>query len=145
MRSGTRLALPGLVASITLLACGGGGGDGGTLNPFLGTVSITSALPAGNTACLATHDVTFSGAGANIHQVSAAGGDCLRFTNTDTAQHQPFSIPTSGGCPELRAPVPLAQNGVFTTPPLGGPGTCNWQDLLNPPTAGGGGGGGGGY
>jgi hypothetical protein len=130
-----------------LAGCGGGGGGGGTTGPatnaFTGTLSITSAKPAGTVACAGAHTVTFTSAGASVHVVGLAGGDCLVFTNGDTASHQPASI-GSPACPELDGPT-LAQGGAFTSAPLDGPKDCHWQDSLNPPTAGGGGGGTGGY
>jgi hypothetical protein len=126
------------------VGCGSSASDGGTTtrqNIFTGALSITSALPGGSAACGVTHTVTFSAAGADVHTVSAAGGDCVTFVNADAAMHQPASIPLAG-CPELNAPAPLAQSGTFTTAPLAGPKACNWQDLLNPPGTPGGTGGG---
>jgi hypothetical protein len=144
MRIASLLAAAG---SLGLAACGGSSMNAGSVpNPFLGTLSITDALPAGTTTCQATHTVTFTSTGVSVHTVSAAGGDCLTFTNADTASHRPASI-GSPTCPELDASVALTQGQSFTTTPLGGPKTCLWEDALNPPSAGagGGGGGGGGY
>lgn len=129
---------------LALAGCGGSNSSsssGSLTNAFTGTLSIAGPLPTGTTTCQATHSVTFTSAGADLHTVSAAGGDCLSFTNSDTASHRPASIGTPA-CAELDAPLPLAQGQSFTTTPLGGSKTCHWQDLLNPPTAGGGGGGG---
>ena len=139
MKTASILAAAGLLA---LAGCGGSDPASGPLtNAFTGTLSIAGPLPTGTTTCQATHTVTFTSAGANLHTVSAAGGDCLTFTNSDTASHRPASIGTPA-CAELDASLPLAQGQSFTTTPLGGPKTCHWQDLLNPPSAGGGGGGG---
>lgn len=124
--------------ALGLAACGGSSTNTGPVaNPFLGTLTITGALPAGTTNCLATHTVTFSSMGVSVQAVSAAGGDCLSFTNADTASHQPASI-GSPVCAELDAPAPLTQGQSFTTAPLGGPKTCHWEDALNPPSGGGG-------
>ena len=136
MRIVAMLALTGVLG---LVGCGGPSPKpaGPPTNAFTGTLTITSALPAGTTTCLATHTVTFSSMGVSVQVVSAAGGDCLTFTNADTASHQPASI-GSPICAELDAPAPLTQGQSFTTAPLGGPKTCHWEDLLNPPTGGGG-------
>lgn len=137
-----RIALVGLVG---LAACGGGyggggGGGGSAINAFTGTISVTSALPAGTTSCAATTIVTFTAGGANIHQVSIAGGGCVQFMNGDSADHQPASR-ASNPCAALNAPAPLHAGQTYTTPPLGaasGMQTCDWEDLLNPPGGGGG-------
>jgi len=126
-----------------LAACGGpaAGGGGAGVNAFTGTITVTSALPAGTTTCASTQTVTFTAAGADIHAVSIAGGGCIKFTNGDTADHQPAAR-ASNPCPALDAPGPLHGGASFTTQPLGaasGMETCDWQDLLNPPGSGGGG------
>jgi hypothetical protein len=136
-----RYLLTGLFCLSGLAACGGssGGGGGLALNAFTGTLTISGALPAGTTACLTTHTVTFTAAGADLHSVDAAGGDCLAFTNSDTAQHQPAG--RVAACSALNGPA-LGTGATFTTAPLSGPLSCPWEDALNPPTSGGGGGGG---
>jgi len=136
MKIASLLAVAGVLG---MAGCGSASNSGGVTNPFLGTLSITSGLPTGTTTCLATHTVTFASTGTSVHTVSAAGGDCLSFTNSDTAPHQPASIGTPA-CNELNAPGALTQGQTFTSTPLGGPKTCHWQDSLNPPPAGGGGG-----
>ncbi|HEY6098226.1 MAG TPA: hypothetical protein VIW03_02270 [Anaeromyxobacter sp.] len=143
MTTASRLSAAGLLA---IAACGGGtssGGGGVPINAFTGTLTITSALPPTAPPCTPTNTktVTFTAGGADVHQVTVAGGDCVQFVNADAAGHQPASIGTPA-CPELNAPTVLVMNQPpYTTPPLNGPKTCNWQDALNPP----GGGGGGGY
>jgi hypothetical protein len=133
MRSVLTIAVAGLVG---LVGCGGSMSSppAPTTNALTGTLTITGALPAG-AACLPTntHTVTFSAGKVSPNAVSAAGGDCLTFINSDTVAHQPASI-GSPACPELDAPGPLV-NGQppFTTLPLAGTKTCRWQDLLNPP------------
>jgi hypothetical protein len=137
------MKIASLLAAAGMLGLAGCGGSdpspGAGNNPFTGSLSITSALPMGTTTCLATHTVTFTSTGLSVRTVSAAGGDCLAFTNADTASHRPATIGTPI-CAELNAPAPLAQGQTFTTAPLGGPKTCFWQDSLNPPPPGGGGG-----
>jgi hypothetical protein len=133
MKHLTSLLLGGLLLS----ACGAGANDGG--NPgfaFAGTLGVTSPLPAGTTTCQATTLVTFSNMGADIHIVSLAGGGCLEFLNTDTAPHRPASFGATV-CPELNGPS-LATSARYTTPPLNGPVTCQWQDALTPLPPGGG-------
>jgi hypothetical protein len=133
----TAPALP-LAALLGLAACGGSSSPAApTLNPFLGTLTISSV--SSTNTCLSISPVTFTAAGVDHHTVTVAGGDCLSFTNDDTASHQPASIGTPA-CAELNGPV-LVHLGTFTTVPLSGPRTCTWQDALNPPGAGGGGGG----
>lgn len=128
-----------LIGVVGLAACGGSSTSGSTPNPYLGTLTVTSASNA--LSCGTIHTVSFVAGGVNVHTVSAAGGDCLQFTNTDMADHQPASLPATA-CTELDAPAPLAHGASFTTAPLDVSKVCNWQDLLNPPGAGGGGGGG---
>ena len=141
MRLASLLTAAGMLG---LAGCGGSDTSAAAvINPFLGTLSIASALPTGTTTCLATHTVTFTSTGVNLHTVNAAGGDCLTFTNSDTSSHRPASIGTPT-CAELDASAALTQGQSFTTTPLAGPKTCHWEDALNPPPAGGGGGGGGG-
>jgi hypothetical protein len=135
MRIEVMLAVTGMLG---LAGCGGASPkpNGPATNAFTGTLSITSALPAGTTTCQTPHTVTFTSVAVNVHTVSAAGGDCVEFVNSDTVgSHQPASI-GSPACPELDAPGPLAPGATFTTAPLGGPKTCNWEDSLNPPTPG---------
>lgn len=128
-----------------LAACGGSDPATAPLqNAFTGALSISSANPAGNTTCVTTHTVRFVPGTVDTHTATAAGGDCLAFTNNDTANHRPATIGTPA-CPELNGPT-LTAGATFTTVPLSGPKGCTWQDALNPPVAtGGGGGGGGGY
>jgi len=137
----TRIALLGLGA---LCACGGSdsapGGGGALLNRYTGTVTVSSALPTGTTACVTTQTVTFNAAGVSTFQVTVPGGGCVTFTNGDTAPHQPATR-NPNPCAALNAPAALAASQSFTTAPLGsatGAQTCDWQDALNPPTAGGG-------
>jgi hypothetical protein len=142
-----KTAPPLLVIFVLGLAGCGGPSHAATVtglptNAFTGTLSISSALPASTTTCLATHTVSITAAGASLHNVGAAGGDCLAFVNDDTADHQPATY-GSPACPELDAPAALVPGGTFTTAPLSGPKTCHWEDSLNPPSSGGGGGGGG--
>jgi hypothetical protein len=135
MKIGSMLVAAGL---LVLVGCGGSSSSSsGTppINAFTGTLTITSALPMGTTACSATQTVTFTAAGASVHTVTAAGGDCLTFMNSDTASHRPAS--NGPGCPELDAASSLTQGQSFTTPPLAGPKTCYWEDALNPPSSGG--------
>jgi hypothetical protein len=127
-----------VTGALGLAACGGSSMSASATNPFLGTLSIGSALPTGTSSCQATHTVTFTSTGVSVQAVSAAGGDCLSFTNSDTSSHQPASI-GSTVCTELDAPAPLTHGQSFTTSPLAGPKTCHWEDALNPPPAGGGG------
>jgi hypothetical protein len=128
------LALAGLAAC--------GGSDPATVpNPYLGTLTITSA--ATTNTCVTTHTVRFTSGTVDTHTVTAVGGDCLSFTNADTVNHRPATIGTSA-CNELNAST-LVAGATFTTVPLSGPKVCTWQDALNPPATGGGGGGGGGY
>lgn len=132
----TPSSLP-LAALLGLAACGGSSSTpAATLNPFLGTLTVSSAS-ASNT-CLSVSPVIFTAAGVDTHAVTLAGGDCLRFTNNDTAAHQPASVGTPA-CAELDGPV-LAHLGSFTTVPFTSAKTCHWEDALNPPGAGGGGG-----
>jgi hypothetical protein len=141
MRTALSLAAAGVLG---LLGCGGPShaATGLPTNAFTGTLSISSALPASTTTCLATRTVSITAAGASVHAVGAAGGECLVFVNDDTANHQPATY-GSPACPELDAPAALLPGGTFTTAPLSGPKTCSWEDSLNPPSSGGGGGGGG--
>jgi hypothetical protein len=132
MRTGTLLLVFGL------LGCGGASPAPGAppqQNAFTGTLIIAGTLPAGTTTCQAVQTVTFTAAGASVHSVNAAGGTCVTFTNSDVASHQPASLGASV-CPELDATGPLVTGASFTTSPLSGPKTCQWEDLLNPPTAG---------
>src|SRR5574342_35620 len=107
-----------------LWACGSsssGGGGGLLQNAFTGTVTISSALPAGATCTPATtHVVTFraAGAGTDVHTVMAAGGDCVKFTNSDTAMHRPGPNPPTG-CAQMTAPAALSAGQSYTTVPLG--------------------------
>ncbi len=126
-------------AMLLLAACGSSSPAASTLNPYLGTLTISSA--SATNACASVAPVVFMAGGVDRHTVTVAGGDCLSFTNNDTATHRPASIGTPA-CVELDGPV-LAHLGTFTTAPLSGPKTCHWQDALNPPSTGGGGGGGG--
>lgn len=135
--------LPGL---LLLAACGGGGADGGggpALNAFTGTITVSSARPAGVTTCQGAPAVvrfTAGGGEALPHDPTVAGGGCVQFVNDDAAPHQP--APRGVGCIGLAAPAPLGTGQSFTTGPLGssaGATTCDWQDALNPPVAGGGG------
>ncbi len=137
----TRIAL---LWTLLLAACGGAGEAGGPAGPavnrYTGTITVTSALPAGTTSCVTTQTVTFSAAGVSTFAVTVPGGGCVTFTNSDTAQHQPATRDTNP-CTALNAPAALATAQSFTTAPLGsgqGPQTCDWQDALNPPTPGGG-------
>jgi hypothetical protein len=135
MRAGTLLGFAGVLG---LVGCGGPTPPpaANLQNAFTGTLTITGAIPPGTTTCLATHVVTLGATGADLHLVTAGGGDCVTFMNGDpVASHQPASIGTPA-CPELDAPGPRAPGVPFTTHPLAGPKTCLWQDLLNPPTAG---------
>jgi hypothetical protein len=136
MRIGTMFAVASLAA---LASCGGStaGGTGAAVNAFTGSLKISSALPAGMTTCGSTQTVVFTAGGANVHDLTLAGGDCLKFTNNDTAPHQP-AAGAGNPCLELNAPGPLAQSQSFTTVPLSGPKDCNWMDALNPPGGGGG-------
>jgi hypothetical protein len=131
------LALAGLTG---LSACGGGmssgpTGGGVTGTDFAGTLTITSALPAGTTSCISTTTVTWSASGADRHTASLAGGDCLEFVNQDSAAHQPGSV--GGTCPALSDATRLTHGQSFTTAPLDGPATCQWEDQLIPPGGGG--------
>lgn len=138
----TRLALLGLAA---LAACGGsdsapGGGGTPLLNRYTGTITVSSALPAGTGSCVTTQTVSFNAAGVSTFQVTVPGGGCVTFTNSDTAPHQPATR-NPNPCAALNAPAALAAGQSFTTAPLGsaaGAQACDWQDALNPPTAGGG-------
>lgn len=138
-----RIAFLGLAA---LAACGGGGdgapgGGGPLLNRFTGTVTVSSALPAGTTSCVGTPvPVTFTATGVSTFTAVVPGGGCVIFTNGDTAPHQPATR-NPNPCAALNAPAALATGQSFTTAPLGsaaGAQACDWQDALNPPTAGGG-------
>lgn len=129
-----RLAVGGV---LILSACGGGADGGAAPTAFAGTLNVSSALPAGTTACQATTEVTFTAAGTDVHAVTLAGGDCLRFVNADAAPHQPAAFGASP-CAELDGPT-LAKDATYTTPPLDGPRACTWQDALHPLPAGGGG------
>lgn len=134
-----RIAAPlPLAALLGLVACGSSKPAATGLNPFLGTLTISSA--SSTNSCVSVAPVIFTAGGVDRHTVTVAGGDCLSFTNSDTAAHQPASI-GAPACAELNGPV-LTHLGTFTTAPLSGPKTCHWQDALNPPGAGGGGGGG---
>lgn len=126
-----------LVLGLLVAACGGGSEGGVSPLAFAGTFSVTTALPAGTTACLTTSTVTFSAAGADLHTFTLAGGDCLDFVNADTAPHRPASFGATP-CPALDAPAALGPGARYTTPPLDGPITCQWQDALHPIPAGGG-------
>ena len=132
----TAPALP-LAALLGLAACGGSSTPAPTLNPFLGTLTVSSA--SSTNSCLSVSPVVFTAAGVDRHAVTVAGGDCLSFTNNDASAHQPASIGTPA-CAELNGPA-LAHLGTFTTAPFLTAKTCHWQDALNPPGAGGGGGG----
>jgi plastocyanin len=140
--------MPVVALALGLAGCGGGStaASGLPLNLFTGTLDITSALPAGTTTCQGTAlAVSITAAGSLPHTISAAGGECVTFTNNDAVAHRPASYGTVA-CPELAAPSSLAAGQSFTTGPLAGPKTCMWQDVVNPPgSTGGGGGGGGGY
>lgn len=127
---------PSFLGALLLASCGGGGGGGGaSALAFAGTLTVTSASPGG--ACDPVKVITFSASGADIHTVSLTGGGCLRFVNTDAAQHQPESV--NAGCTQLNGPI-LDKDQSFTTTPFSGPSTCQWQDALHPLPAGGGGG-----
>jgi hypothetical protein len=134
----------GLAALAALAACGGtmsSGSSGPLQNAFTGTITVTSALPAGTTTCGTTQTVTFTAGGANVHSVSVPGGGCVTFMNSDTADHWP-ATQASNPCAAANAPAQLHSGQSFTTQPLGaatGMQTCDWEDLLNPPTSGGGG------
>ncbi len=126
-----------LLALLGLAACGGSDPPAAKVNPYLGTLTISSA--AATNTCLALTPVIFTATGVSPSTVTIAGGGCLVFTNNDAAAHQPASI-GAPACPQLDGPV-LTRLGTFTTTPFTAATTCRWQDLLNPP----GGGGGGGY
>jgi hypothetical protein len=133
MRAGPLLAI---VGTLSLGGCGGSSSSAGPMPPpqnaFTGTLSVTTALPAGTTACLATHLVVYTATGATPHAVSAAGGDCITFRNDDTANHQVAAVGTSA-CLQLVASGLLAPGGSVSSAPLTGPKSCPWEDLLNPP------------
>jgi hypothetical protein len=133
MRTGALLAVVGTLA---LGGCGGSSSSptASQQNAFTGTLSVTTALPAGTTACVATHLVVFTAAGATPHLVSAAGGDCITFRNDDVASHQVAAMGATP-CLELVASGLLAPGGSVSSAPLTGPKTCLWEDLLNPPGA----------
>jgi hypothetical protein len=133
MKQLSTLVLGGLLLS----ACGGGSDGGVSPLAFAGTFSVTSALPVGTTTCQTTRTVTFAADGTDIHTATLAGGDCLDFVNADTAPHRPASFGTTP-CPALDAPASLGPGAHYTTPPLDGPITCQWQDALHPIPAGGG-------
>lgn len=142
MRAG---ALSVVLLSAAGLSCGGSENcQTSTTNAFTGTLSISSANP-GATTCQNTHTVTFTAAGVSTQTVNAAGGDCVRFVNGDSAGHWPESDPHPGHtqCPELNVGAPLGPGQSFVTPVLSGPKTCGWHDHLNAPgtvcTGGGGG------
>ena len=127
-----------------LLACVGcGGGGGGAAGPdgtiFAGAFTVTADAP-GVTTCQATHPITWTAAGASTHAITLAGGDCLEFTNADTAPHRPASAGATL-CAQLNAPGALAAGQTFTTTPFILAESCQWIDALNPPAVGGGGGG----
>jgi plastocyanin len=134
-----RKAMLAVAGVIGLMGCGGASTPAAPqYNIFNGTLSITSALPVGTTTCQGTpHAVTISAAGSLPHTISAAGGECVTFTNTDAVPHQPATY-GAVSCPELDGPS-LATGQAFTTVPLGGPKSCIWQDSLNPPGSAGGG------
>ncbi len=128
-----------LAALVGLTACGSSPKSSPpALNPFLGTLTISSA--AATNTCGTVAPVVFTATGVDRHTITIAGGDCLSFTNSDTGAHQPSSIGTPT-CPGLDGPV-LTNGQTFTTAPFTTAGTCHWQDALNPPSTGGGGGGG---
>ena len=106
-----------------LAACGGGGGTSKP-NPYLGTARVTSASAA--VTCATPHQVNFIAGGVDLHTLALPGGDCVKFTNNDTAGHWPSSLP-AGSCAELDAPSALAAGQSYTSPPLGVVQTCTWQ------------------
>jgi hypothetical protein len=142
MRLFSRIAIAGLAG---LAACGGGSGGGGSpmpgVNAFTGSISVTSALPAGATCPPgATHTVTFNDGGVSTQQVTIPGGDCVTFTNSGMNPHRPATQAVNA-CPLLNAPSALSNGQSFTTQPLGaasGTQTCSWMDANNPPAGGGG-------
>jgi hypothetical protein len=126
----------GLALCSFLASCGADPAPGPPSSPFGGSVTISSALPAGATGCGSTRAVTLTAAGPSAGQVTAAGGDCVTFSGADpAATHRPVSI-GSPACPELTAPSPLANGQSYTTPPLAGPKTCAWQDQVTASTGG---------
>ena len=133
MRAGPLLAV---VGTLLLGGCGGSSSSPNPMpipqNAFTGTLSVTTGLPAGTTACVATHLVVFTAAGASPHLVTAAGGDCVTFRNDDVANHQVAAMGTDP-CLQLGAPGLLAPGSSVSTAPLTGPKSCPWEDLLNPP------------
>jgi len=134
-----------LSALLGLAACGGSSDPppviiGPTLNAFTGTLSISSALPAGTTTCVTNAQVAFAATGVDLHTVTVPGGGCLTFINNDVAAHQVANNTSS--CAEFNGAGVIAAGNSFTTVPLGGPKTCFWKDTFNPPPVGGGGGGG---
>jgi hypothetical protein len=134
MRLGSALCV---TCSVLLAAgCGGGGPSGPSGLDWAGTINVTSAMTPGNLSCLSTTVVTFKAAGVDVHAVNTAGGGCVEFVNADTTTRRPGPAGATL-CPELSGPV-LAQGQSFTTAPLDGPRTCQWQDVLHPIPSGGG-------
>ena len=117
-------------------ACGGGGGSSGPpTNSFTGTITVTSSSAAA--VCGTTKDVHFIAGAVDSHLEDVAGGDCVRFTNSDTVNHHPAGNPP-GSCAQVDAAPVLAAGASFTAGPFPTARACYWQDALNPPSAGGG-------
>jgi plastocyanin len=76
MRLAPRLALPALIAVITLFACGSSAGSGGTPAP------AASAGAGGKSAAVAIKGFAFSPATLSVDK-----GTTVTFTNNDSATH----------------------------------------------------------
>jgi|SRR5712671_4065175 len=68
-------------------------------------------------------------AGINPRTITIPSGVQVSFVNKDTASHQ-----ITSSCPELSTPMALATDQSFTSAPLTGPKTCNFNDTVNPGT-----------
>jgi plastocyanin len=92
--------------SLLVLACGGSSSPQGPVQ-----LQITAAGIAPNAITIPT-------------------GAQVRFVNKDTVSHRI----TSSNCPELSTQA-LATDETFTSAPLTGPKTCNYNDTVNPGTS----------
>jgi plastocyanin len=123
-----------VLATISLLSCGGGSGSTvGTPTAPTTVISAStgSAGPSGAT-------ITIAATGVSPQQVNITVGQSVTFVNNDTRAHEMASDPhpTHGTCPGIEAGIgTLAAGQTKLTQGFANTGTCGYHDHLNSGTA----------